>query len=49
MLFCGLLREIGRPLGKPVLMDPEGDSGHPVPGFDVEADRVVLFADPQVR
>jgi LSD1 subclass zinc finger protein len=23
-VFCGFLREIGRRLGKPVLMDPEG-------------------------
>jgi len=48
-VFCGFLREIGRRLGKPVLMDPEGDHGHPVLGFDVEANRVVLLADPQVR
>ncbi|WP_260634880.1 hypothetical protein [Streptomyces angustmyceticus] len=48
-VFCGFLREIGRRLGKPVLMDPEGDSGRPVLGFDVEADRVVVLADPQVR
>lgn len=48
-VFCGFLREIGRRLGKPVLMDPEGDSGCPVLGFDVEADRVVVLADPQVR
>ncbi|WP_406435634.1 hypothetical protein [Streptomyces sp. NBC_01589] len=48
-MFCGFLREIGRRLGKPVLMDPEGDYGHPVLGCDVEADRVVLLADPQVR
>ncbi|MGW1154750.1 hypothetical protein ACWD45_26120 [Streptomyces rubiginosohelvolus] len=48
-VFCGFLREIGRRLGKPVLMDAEGDDGHPVLGFDVEADRVVLLADPQVR
>lgn len=47
-VFCGFLREIGRRLGKPVLMDPEGDYGHSVLGFDVEADRVVLLADPQV-
>lgn len=39
--FCGLLRAIGRRLGKPVLMDPEGDYGHPVLGFDPEIDRVV--------
>jgi hypothetical protein len=46
--FCGFLREIGRRLGKPVLMDPEGDYGHPVLGFDVEADRVVVHTDPPV-
>ncbi|MFC7328059.1 hypothetical protein [Marinactinospora rubrisoli] len=46
--FRGFLRELGRRLGKPVLMDPESDFGHPVPGFDVEADRIVLLADPQV-
>jgi hypothetical protein len=43
-VFCGFLRAIGRRLGKPVLMDPEGGYGHPVLGFDVEADRVVLLA-----
>ncbi|MFG2508587.1 hypothetical protein ACGFOW_24115 [Streptomyces rubiginosohelvolus] len=48
-VFCGFLREIGRRLGKPVLMDPEGDDGYPVIGFDVGVDRVVLLADPQVR
>ncbi|MEU5138151.1 hypothetical protein [Streptomyces californicus] len=48
-VFCDFLREIGRRLSKPVLMDPEGDDGHPVVGFDVEADRVVLLAEPQVR
>ncbi|MGA5171028.1 MULTISPECIES: hypothetical protein [Streptomyces] len=48
-VLCGFLREIGRRLGKPLLMDPEGDGGHPVLGFDVETDRVVLLADPQVR
>lgn len=45
-VFCGFLREIGRCLGKQVLMDPEGDYGHL--GFDVEADRVVLLAEPLV-
>lgn len=44
-VFCGFLREIGRRLGKPVLMDPEGDECHPVLGFDGEADRVVVLAD----
>ncbi|MFD6873880.1 MULTISPECIES: hypothetical protein [unclassified Streptomyces] len=48
-VFCDFLREIGRRLGKPVLMDPEGDYGHPVLGFDVEADRVVLLTEPLVR
>ncbi|RPE37214.1 hypothetical protein EDD90_0024 [Streptomyces sp. Ag109_O5-1] len=45
-VFCGFLREIGRRLGKPVLMDPQGRCGHPVLGFDVGADRVVLLAEP---
>lgn len=48
-VFCGFLREIGRRLGKPVLMEPEGGHGRPVLGFDVEADRVVLEAEPRVR
>lgn len=47
-VFCGFLREVGRHLGKPVLMDPEGGHGRPVRGFDVEADRVVLLAEPLV-
>lgn len=29
-------------------MDPEGDYDRPVLGFDVEADRVVLLAEPLV-
>ncbi|MFE9249911.1 hypothetical protein [Streptomyces sp. NPDC007088] len=45
-LFCGFLRDIGRHVGRPVLMGPEGDPGRPVLGFDVEADRVVLLAEP---
>ncbi|PJM97854.1 hypothetical protein CG740_38860 [Streptomyces sp. CB01201] len=48
-VFCGFLREIGRRLGNPVLMHPEGDYGRPVIGFDVEADRVVLLAERRVR
>ncbi|WP_371619510.1 hypothetical protein [Streptomyces sp. NBC_00454] len=47
-VFCGFLRDIGRRLGKPVLMDPEGDHGHPVLGFDVDLDQVVLLAEPLV-
>ncbi|WP_017580182.1 hypothetical protein [Nocardiopsis valliformis] len=46
-VLCGFLAEIGRRLGKPVLMDPEGDYGHPVLGFDVRADRVIRLAEPQ--
>ncbi|MEU6251401.1 hypothetical protein [Streptomyces sp. NPDC047043] len=48
-LFCRFLSDIGRRLGKPVLMDPEGDYGRPVLGFDVQADRVVRLAEPPVR
>ncbi len=44
-MFCGFLQEIGRRLGKPVLMHPEGAHGRPVLGFDVDADRVVLLAE----
>ncbi|MET7478196.1 hypothetical protein ABZT17_28060 [Streptomyces sp. NPDC005648] len=47
-ILCRFFRDIGRRLGKPVLMDPEGDYGHPVLGFDVDADRVVLLAEPPV-
>jgi hypothetical protein len=43
-VFCGFLVAIGRRLGKPVLMDSEGGDGtHPILGYDVEADRVVLM------
>ena len=48
-VFCGFLREVGRRLGKPVLMDPEGDCGNPVLGYDVAAERIVLLEDPQIR
>lgn len=49
-VFCGFLTAIGRCLGKAVLMDSEGgDGSHPVLGFDVEADRVVVMAEPPVR
>ncbi|KFF97842.1 hypothetical protein PV367_12530 [Streptomyces europaeiscabiei] len=49
-VLCGLLRAIGRRLGKPVVMTPEGDrdQSRPVLGFDVESDRVVLLAEPQI-
>ncbi|MFF9077729.1 hypothetical protein ACF1FX_36070 [Streptomyces sp. NPDC014646] len=46
---CATVRVVGRRLGKPVLMDAEGgDHSHPVLGFDVEADQVVLLAEPLV-
>jgi hypothetical protein len=49
-LFCAFLTAIGRRLGKPVLMDAEGGGGtHPVLGFEVEADQVVVMASPFVR
>ncbi|MER6664632.1 hypothetical protein ABT256_08785 [Amycolatopsis japonica] len=47
-ILCGFLTDIGRELGKPVLMTPEGGSpAHPVLGFDPEQDRVVLLAEPR--
>ncbi|MFJ4060857.1 hypothetical protein [Streptomyces albogriseolus] len=45
-VLCRLLRVVGRRLGKPVLLSPESDPLHPVLGFGVEADRVVLLAGP---
>jgi hypothetical protein len=45
-LLCGFLRAIGRRLGLSVFMDPEGDPVEPVLGFDVEADRFVVLAEP---
>lgn len=45
--LCGFLGDIGRKLGKPVLMTSEGGSqADPVLGFDPALDRVVLLADP---
>lgn len=44
-VLCGFLVAVGRRLGKPVVMTAEGDAEHPVLGFDVETDRVVLLAD----
>lgn len=46
-LFCEFLSAIGRQVARPVLMIPEGGDGHhPLLGFDVESDRVVLLAEP---
>ena len=46
--LCGFLRAIGRALGKPVLMTPEGalNAGCPFLAYRVESDRVVLLTDP---
>ncbi|MGR3867345.1 hypothetical protein ACUXZZ_02025 [Streptomyces graminifolii] len=46
-VLCGLLRAIGRRLGKPVVMTPEGDwdRSRPVLGFDPESGRVELLAE----
>lgn len=41
--LCGFFRTVGRRLGKPVLMTPEGSGNDPVLGYDVDADRVVLL------
>lgn len=46
-VFCDFLTVIGRRLSKPALMDSEGGNHRrPVLGFDVEADEVVLMAEP---
>ena len=47
-VLCEFFRAIGRALGKPVLMTWEGasNSAYPFLGYRVEADRVVLLADP---
>ncbi|WP_020542439.1 hypothetical protein [Nonomuraea coxensis] len=49
-ILCEFITTIGRRLRKPVVMSPEGDwdRNSPVLGFDVEADRVVLLAQPWV-
>lgn len=44
-VLCGFLREIGRRLGKRVLMGAEGADGHSILGSDVESDRVVLLVE----
>jgi hypothetical protein len=48
-ILCGLLRVIGRRVGKPVSMTAEGDHDNPVLGFDPATDRVVLLEDPRFR
>jgi hypothetical protein len=50
-VLCSFLRAIGRRLGKPVVMTPEGASNarFAVLGYQVAQDRVVVLADPAVR
>jgi hypothetical protein len=45
-VLCAFLRAIGRRLHEPVVMTPEGTDAIPVLGYDVQADRVVMFAEP---
>lgn len=45
-ILCGLLTEIGRELGKPVIMVPEGGSPSHHVLFDPARDRVVALVDP---
>ncbi|RLU87527.1 hypothetical protein CTZ27_23165 [Streptomyces griseocarneus] len=42
-LLCGFLRTIGRHLGKPVVMSPEGSYGTEMLRYEPGADRVVLL------
>jgi hypothetical protein len=44
-VLCRFFVTIGRALGKPVLMTPEGFGNEPVLGYDVAVDQVVLLAD----
>jgi hypothetical protein len=44
-VLCRFFTTIGRKLGKPVLMTPEGVGNEPVLGYDVAADQVVVLAD----
>ncbi|WP_215455915.1 hypothetical protein [Streptomyces sp. ATCC 21386] len=43
--FCGFLRDLGRHLGKPVVMCPEGAYDHPVLGYDPVLGRVRVLGD----
>lgn len=42
-VLCGLMRAVGRRLGKPVLMSPEGFETSPMIGYQVPVDRVVVL------
>ncbi|MBZ4318402.1 hypothetical protein [Streptomyces huiliensis] len=45
--LCGVLRTIGRRLGKPVTMSTGGNYANPVLGYDPVADRVRPLVDPE--
>jgi len=45
--FCGVLRQIGRALGKRVAMFAEGDGNYPpMLAYEIDPDRVVFLAGP---
>ena len=46
-VLCGLMRAVGRRLGKPVLLSPEGFETRPVIGYLVAVGRVVVLPDAQ--
>jgi len=43
-VLCGLMRAIGRRLGKPVVMTAEGFDAVPIIGYDADDDRVTVLA-----
>lgn len=45
-VLCWFMRAVGRKVGKRVVMTPEGGHDLPLLGYDVDADRVVKFAEP---
>jgi hypothetical protein len=45
-VLCGFLHTIGRRLRKPVIMTPERSRDIALLGYDVAADRVVMFVEP---
>lgn len=45
-VLCSFLRAIGRRLGKPVVMTPEGGHDIALLGYDVATGRVVMLAEP---
>ncbi len=43
-VLCRFMRALGRRLGKPVVMTPEGSDAVPLIAYEVESDRVVFLA-----